>query len=480
MKTHQHTISRREFLRNATAVTTAGVVASPFLVPRHVLGDATQPGANDTVKVALIGLGGRCTGLYPHEIKPVAGLKVVAISDLVQPRIDSFMKRYAEDFQPEQGYTDFREMIEKEKPDGVMAITATHQRAWTSAIAMQMGCHLYIEKPMVLTISEGRYLVNAARKYNRVTQVGTQQRSLPLCLWACKQVQDGAIGKVKVVQAPNFVGPNIWTDQPGQPYPEGMNDEVWDRWTNQAELRPYHAQLFYNWSNWWDYDAGGLCFGVSGWGTHSYDQVNMVLGMNDTGPVEILLEEPCTIQDSGKFVTRKPTDEDYDPEYKPEDDTGTAYFGMAKVKGPRAKMKMWFANGVELRFNLDGDRGPGLGCIVTGENGKIEINRHKLSSNPKELAANMPEEFKNKRPETVYHVENWIDCIKTGKKCNADIEYGQRSTTLCELVNIVRATAPVGEKIGWDPVKERFTNNDKGNEMLSRPRRKGYELPELS
>jgi predicted dehydrogenase len=361
-------------------------------------------------------------------------------------------------------------MIEKEKPDGIMAETTTHQRAWTAGIAMQMGCHLYIEKPMVLTIEEGRYLVNSAKKYKRVTQVGTQQRSLPLCKWACKQVQDGAIGKVTIVQAPNFVGPNMWTDQPKEDYPEGMNDEVWDLWTNQAVLRPYHHQLHYGWSNWWDYDAGGLCFGVSGWGTHSYDQVNMALGMNETGPVEILLEEEPTIQDSGKFVARKPTD----------DETGADYYGMAKVTGPRAKMTMWFANGVELRLHLDGDRGPGLGCIVTGEKGKIEINRHKIASNPKEIAASLPDECKNKRDETVYHVENWVECIKTGEKCNADIEYGQRSTTLCELVNIVRATAPVGQKIGWDPAKERFTNNDKGNAMLSRPRRKGYELPALT
>jgi len=458
-------LTRRRFLGAA-----ALAVASPLVIPRSVLGQNGSPGANDTVKVALIGLGGRCTDVYPNAVKPAAGVKAVAICDFWPKRVTDFMKRFDGDFKPEQGYSDFRKMIEKEKPDGVMAETTTHQRAWTSAIAMQMGCHLYIEKPMVLTIEEGRYLVNCARKYKRVTQVGTQQRSLPLCMWACKQIQDGVLGKVKVVEAPNFVGPNVWTDQPQQAYPEGMNDEIWDLWTNQAVLRPYHPSLHYGWSNWWDYDAGGLCFGVSGWGTHSYDQVNMVLAMNETGPVEILLEEPCTIQDSGKFVTRKPTDEE----------TGADYYGMAKVNGPRAKMKMWFADGVELRLNLDGDRGPGLGCIVTGEKGKMEVNRHKLSSNPKEIVAALPEECKNHRPETVYHVENWVEGIKTGKTCNADIEYGQRSTTLCELVNIVRATAPVGEKIGWDPVKERFTNNEKGNAMLARPRRKGYELPELT
>ncbi|MDR0327170.1 MAG: Gfo/Idh/MocA family oxidoreductase, partial [Planctomycetaceae bacterium] len=385
--------SRRQFLGAASAAATA-----PFIIPRSVLGQGGSPGANDTVKVAIIGLGNRCTGIYEPAVKAAAGLKVIAICDFWSKRLNDFAQRFSGDFTPEQCFLDFRKMIEKEKPDGVMVETTTHQRAWTAGIAMQMGCHLYIEKPMCLTIEEGRYLVNSARKYKRVTQVGTQQRSLPLCKWACKQVQDGVLGRVKIVQAPNFVGPNIWVDQPGEPYPEGMDDATWDLWTNQAVLRPYHHDLHFGWDRWWDYDAGGPCFGVSGWGTHSYDQVNMALGTNDTGPVEILLEEPCTIQDSGKFETRKPLD----------DETGVDYYGMAKVTGPRGKMTMWFANGVELQLHLDGDRGPGLGCIVTGDKAKMEINRHKLSSNPKDIVANRPEESNNARDETVYHVENWV------------------------------------------------------------------------
>ncbi|MCL2710619.1 MAG: Gfo/Idh/MocA family oxidoreductase [Planctomycetaceae bacterium] len=462
----QNTPSRRQFLAAASAA-----VAVPFIIPRSVFGQAGQPSANETITVALVGLGGRCTGLY-QEIKanPTTAMKTVALCDLMQPRVTNFMNRFRGDFTVEQGFTDLRTMLEKVKPDGVMAVTATHQRARVSAIAMQMGSHVYIEKPMALTIEEGRYLVDATRKYKKVTQIGTQQRSLPLCKWACKQVQDGVIGKVKIVEAPNFVGPNVWTDRPGQPYPEGMNDEVWDRWTDQAVWRPYHADLYHGWANWWDYDAGGRTFGVSGWGTHSYDQANMALGTNETGPVEILLEEPSEIQRSGRFDNRQP-----DPE-----ETGAAYYGMADVTGPRGKMTMWFADGVEMRLHLDGDRGPGLGCIVTGETGKLEINRHKLASNPREIVANMPDEFQNRRSETIYHIDDWLACIKTGEKCTADVEYGQRSTTLCELVNIVRATAPVGKKIGWDPEKERFTNNDKGNEMLSRPRRRGYELPALT
>ncbi|MGL6195215.1 MAG: Gfo/Idh/MocA family protein, partial [Thermoguttaceae bacterium] len=268
-----------------------------------------------------------------------------------------------------------------------------------------------------------------------------------------------------------FVGPNIWKDQPGQELPAGGKEGWWDIWTNQAVYRPYHPQLFYGWSNWWDYDAGGLCFGVSGWGTHSYDQVNMTLGYKDTGPVEVVLLEEPRIEQSGKFPNRTVE----------EDETGSPYYGMAQVTGPRGKINMTFADGVELRLELDGDWGPGLGAIFVGDKGKIEINRHKVSSNPKGLTSPIPKEAENGpgHLETSFHVQNWIDCIKSGETCNADIEYGQRSTTLCELVNITRSVGDVGKKLAWDPVKEQFTNCDEGNKLLSRPRRKGWELPDL-
>ncbi len=138
---------------------------------------------------------------------------------------------------------------------------------------------------------------------------------------------------------------------------------------------------------------------------------------------------------------------------------------------------MWFDNGTELRLNLDGDRGPGLGCIFVGEKGKIEINRDKVSANPKERLTGEGNPGHLKVSENHDHLANWADCMKTRKRCNADIEYGQRSSTLCYLVNIAREVGEVGKKLQWDPVAERFTNCDAGNKLLSRPRRKGYELP---
>ena len=141
---------------------------------------------------------------------------------------------------------------------------------------------------------------------------------------------------------------------------------------------------------------------------------------------------------------------------------------------------MWFAAGHEVRYHLDGDKGPGLGAIFVGDEAKLEINRNKLASNPKELIQSPDNPGPITKPETQYHVENWLECIKTRQRCTADIEYGQRSSSLCYLVNIVRDVGQVGKKLKWDPEAERFTNCDEGNALLSRPRRKAYELPKLT
>ena len=451
-------ISRRSLLKSAVA-------SAPLFVSARALG-LDGPSANERVVVGVIGLGGRARGLTGHAIL-VPEIRVAAVCDVFQPRIDSFLSTVGKE-QKWKGYTDFREMIEKEKLDAVMVETTTHARAWIACHAMAAGADAYIEKPMSLTIEEGREMVNVARKYKRVTQVGTQQRSIPLNNWASDLVKNGAIGKVTAVLAPNFVGPVHWKPEPAQEMPEGGSENWWDIWTNQAEFRPYHVNLHRGWSRWWAYDGGGRCFGVTGWGAHSYDQIQRGLGTDETGPLEVVLEEPVSDQDCGKFDPRKPTD----------DETGARYYKMTKnVIGPRAKVRMKYANGTELRLHLDGDWGPGLGCVFVGEKGKIEINRDKIAANPKELLQSADNPGHLAVPENQPHLENWAQCIKTRERCHADIEYGQRSSTLCYLVNIARGVGRVGEVLKWDPETERFTNCDEGNKMLSRPRRRGYELP---
>ncbi|MBW7866107.1 MAG: Gfo/Idh/MocA family oxidoreductase [Candidatus Hydrogenedentes bacterium] len=452
-------ITRRTFLKTAAA-------AAPMIISAKAFG-LDGPGANDTVNVGLIGLGGRCRDIV-NTCLDIPGIRMAAVCDCFRPRVDSSVAYLAGKGVEAKGYIDFREMMEKEKLDGVMVETTTHARAWITCVAMAAGLDAYIEKPMCLTIAEGREMVNIARKYGRVTQVGTQQRSIPLNNWASDLVKNGALGKVTQVLAPDFMGPDRWAAQPGQELPEGGDEGWWDIWTNQAEFRPYHADLHRGWANWWDYDGGGRSYGVTGWGTHSYDQINRGLGTDETGPVEVELEEAVTVKPCGAFKER---------EISP-DETGAPYYGMIKTSsGPRAKVRMKFAGGTELLLHLDGDCSPGLGAIFVGEKGRIEINRDAISSDPKELvqASDRPPTLKVQ--ETQPHIENWMDCIKTRKRCNADIEYGQRSSSLCYLVNIVRDVGRVGETLKWDPENERFTNCDEANAMLSRPRRPGYELP---
>lgn len=460
-----------QWTRRQALAAGAGILAPCFL-PARILGRDGAAPPSETVRVGVIGCGGRSRMI--REAADVKAFQVVAACDCLRERAERFVQELSNG-QPWGVYDDFRQMIDQEKLDAVMVETTTHARAWITMLAMQMGMDVYIEKPMSLTIAEGRAMVNAARKYRRVTQVGTQQRSMPINNWASDLVKNGAIGPINTVLAPNFVGPSVWTKTSSADVQDPV-EAWWNIWTNQAELRPLEPELQQGWAKWADYDGGGLCFGVTGWGTHSFDQINRALGTDDTGPTAIVLEEPVADRDTGRFQSRETVGGAL-PGLTGAEDTGADYHGMAQLNGPRAKVRMHFDTGAELRLHLDGDRGPGLGAIFVGENGKIEINRNRVASNPAEIVRVADNPGPNRRPETAYHVENWIDCIKSRQKCTADIEIGQRSTSLCHLVNIVRQVGLVGQTLNWDPVAERFTNCDDANKLLDRPRRAGFELP---
>jgi len=432
-------------------------LAMPYVITSRALGQGGQPGANERVNIGIIGLGGRARSMA-RTCALIPEVRIVAVCDCFLPACEAFIANVGEG-QNWTAYEDFRVMCDKAKLDGVMIETTTHARAWVTILAMQAGMDAYIEKPMCLTIAEGREMVRAARRHGRVTQVGTQQRSMPINNWASDLVKSGALGKVRSVIAPNFAGPDRWVDQPGQPLPEGGSAIWWDVWTNQAVFRPYHSELHRGWMRWWDYDGGGLSFGVTGWGTHSYDQVQRALGTDETGPVEVVLEEAVARRSIRGYDDTSNTD----------------------LVGPRAKVRMRYANGVELLLHADrqGQGLHGLGATFVCEKGTIDIERNELASDPPDIVKSPDNPGPNQKDESQYHVENWVECIKTRKRCTADIEYGQRSTTLCYLVNTARDVGRVGEVLRWNPKTERFTNSDEGNELLSRPRRKGYELPKL-
>jgi predicted dehydrogenase len=415
---------RRNFLRR-TAAAAVGALAAPSIVPARALAAGERPGANDRVVIGFVGTGGRARQLMDHV---PAGGQIVAISDCFVQRMTETLQQKGTSWKT---YQDYRRMFDREKLDAVVVATPDHARVLPCIRACQANLDVYAEKPLTLTIAEGRVLVHAARKYNRVFQVGSQQRTMEMNRFACQFVRNGGVGKLRVVLGMNYPGPRRYTGLPEQPIPEGLD---WDVWQAQAPWRPYNSQLHFGWMGWRAYSGGEM----TNWGAHGLDQIQWALGASQSGPVEIW-----------------PTSE-----------------------GPNGKVSMKYANGLVVRLELE--KGPMGGAIFVGDSGKIEINRNKFTTNPPDLVKSAPEPATAEiwegpgwiaRP----HIQNWLDCIKTRQRPNADVEIGHRSISVCHLANIARE---VGRKLRWDPDNETFVNDDEANCYLDRPKRKGYELPD--
>ncbi|HSW46133.1 MAG TPA: Gfo/Idh/MocA family oxidoreductase [Phycisphaerae bacterium] len=430
-------MKRRTFLKTAAAG-----LAVPYFIPRSVLAAPGRPGANDRIAVGVIGCGGRIISIL-HEFP--ASLQVVGLADcdLRQMNVGSVfgnavsnMEKFAQTFPKWNRYQDYREMFDKEKLDAVFVTTTTHARALICIHAVQAGLDVYAEKPLTLTIEEGRVLVNAARKHKRVVQVGTQCRSLDLYSWVNDLVRGGRLGKIEKVVAHNFEPPVRREPKAGQPAPKELN---WDMWCNHTPLVPYVPGEMHPscdlWGKWRDYDGGGLRWGMTGWGTHSLDMVQAALGTDYTGPVEVWPEKPG---------------DDHSP------------------------VLMRYADGRRLELTLPRGHGNFWGQIFHGEKGKIEFFLDKLESNPSELVAGHP---KPQGYPALPHLEDWIACMRSRNRPNADVEIAHRSTSICHMANIARE---LGRRLHWNPAIEQFVGDDEANALRSRPRRKGYELPNIA
>lgn len=209
--------TRRQFLKHSAA---AGL-AAPWVIPSNVLAAPGKPGANDRVVIGFIGNGGRARQLMDHV--PEDG-RIVAISDCYVQRMTETLQQKKTNWKT---YQDYRKMLEAENLDAVVVATPDHARVLPCIHACQAGLDVYAEKPLTLTIAEGRVLVNAVRKHKRIFQVGSQQRTMEMNRFACELVRTGGIGKIKAVLAVCYPGPRRYTGLPEQPIPEGLD---WDRW----------------------------------------------------------------------------------------------------------------------------------------------------------------------------------------------------------------------------------------------------------
>ncbi|HVT30615.1 MAG TPA: Gfo/Idh/MocA family oxidoreductase, partial [Lacipirellulaceae bacterium] len=231
--------TRREFLKQAAAASAA--ISAPTIVPARVLGRENSPSANEQVIIGVIGVGGRCNQLIDQV---PAGGKIVAACDCYLHRAKEAANRRKANWNI---YQDYRKMFDKEKLDAVIIATPDHARTLPCIRAVQAGLDVYAEKPLTAYVREGRILVDAVRKYNRVFQVGTQQRTMEINRFCCEFVRDGKIGKVKLVSAVNYPGPRRYTGLPEEPVPA---TDDWNTWCGPTKMRPFNKQLQFAWMQW--------------------------------------------------------------------------------------------------------------------------------------------------------------------------------------------------------------------------------------
>lgn len=422
-------MNRRHFLSG----TAAAAMAFPTVLPARVFARPGRLGPNDRPRVGFIGLGGRARALLTQEWPDEAD--VVAVADCFLPACEQAAKAVPGGDRWKQ-YQSYRAMLDAEQLDAVFVETTTHNRVRACLAVLQAGCDVYAEKPLTLTVAEGRVLSDAVAKAGRVLQCGTQQRSMPINQFASRLVREGAIGKIKEVITFNFLPPKDWLPRAGRPIPKGLD---WNEWCGQTELRPYHPTLQHGWSDFVEYDGGGQSWGVSGWGTHSLDQVQCALGTDHTGPLEVWPEEP----------------------------------------GPFGRVTMRYENGTLLKLAGPKRSFEDLGAIFVGEKGRIEILRGSAIADPPELLKGAPPDSPSVRPgETIDHIRNFFACMRTRAVPNAPVEAAHRATTVCHLVNIART---LGRHLYWNPTEETFNGEGaaEANEFLSRTPREGFELPRI-
>ncbi|MBQ9126487.1 MAG: Gfo/Idh/MocA family oxidoreductase, partial [Thermoguttaceae bacterium] len=406
---------------------------------RSALADGTRPGANDRIGVAGIGVGRRGSEIFASAARnPKA--QAICVADVWLPRAENIAKKHKCD----AAYQDYRRVLDRKDVDAVLTATPEHWRGLVCINACLAGKHVYGEKPITLTISEGALMEKAARKNNVVFQTGSQQRSQRQNYVGCEFIRNGGLGQIKEVIAANYESPWL-CDLPAQPIPDGLD---WETWCGPTPVVPYNIDLFTprakpGWLSFRPYSGGEM----TGWGTHGFDQIQCALGTDLTMPTEIIVEEGAE-----KLIP---------PVYSKAED---AKRGNEICSKPRLAYK--YANGIIVRLG-NANRGGG---IFIGEKGKMEIFRGNLKSNPPEIA----EELLKSERRDQDHVDNWLSCILTGERPISDIAIGRRSAAICHLLNIARY---LGRSLKWDPDKEVFIGDDEANTYLSREPRKGYELP---
>jgi predicted dehydrogenase len=426
-------LSRRQFM-GTFAVAGMGF---PSVVPSSVLGSNKRVAPNGRIGLGFIGLGKQGSSLIRSFLRE-ADAQAVAVCDVDSIKRDHGRK-LAEDFYAGRAgvgeyrgikaFHDYRELLQRPDIDAVVTAMPDHWHAIAAVDAARAGKDIYCEKPLANSIAEARAIVETARRYGRVFQTGSQQRSDERFRFACELVRNGYIGRIEKVIA-NVGGPAKEAyELPEEPVPPYLD---WDFWLGPAPWRPFSSVLaphldvpgFPLWRDYWDFGGGGM----TDWGAHHFDIAQWGLGMDDTGPVEVL---PPDGKDTRVLTYR-------------------------------------YSNGAILTRE-----GGVNGVMFIGSEGRVEVNRGHLKTWPEKLA------YGRLRPGDIHlyrsdnHLTDWLKCIRTRSRPICDGEIGCRSVTVCHIGNIAYR---LGRPLRWDPVGEKFQDDDAANRLLGRPYRSPWRL----
>ncbi|MDO4559068.1 MAG: Gfo/Idh/MocA family oxidoreductase [Planctomycetia bacterium] len=417
--------------------------------------NATSP-ANERIRVAFVGVSNR--GMQLVDAFRKTGdprLEIVALCDVYAPARDAAAEKLG--IPAGNCYTDFRKLYERRDIDAVVLATPDHWHAIQTVDACAAGFDVYVEKPLAMTVVEGRRMVQAARKFNRIVQAGIHRRSSGTYQRAAQLIADGYIGKVTVSRAyriSNMAPAGIGRAQPTEP-PEGLD---WDLWQGPGPARPWQANITPYKFRWWSRYSSQM----ANWGIHYLDAIRWLTGENAAESVCTLggvyaVDDDRTIPDTLQAIWTFPSGR-------------LATFGQYEGTGTDA---LPFGAELELR----GTRGT---MYLTGWGKSITV----VPSRPGQFQTDRGnrcepmDETVDTKDATIANAQNFLDCIVSRERPVADVETAHLSTVLAQIGNI---SLSVGELLRWDATAERFvgTSADAANAMLHYEYRAPWKLMEL-
>jgi len=440
-------LARRVFLKHSAAAFATGAAAP--CVWTGLSADAAEA-KNARLSVASIGVGGRGSGIGNQAGK--LG-HMIACCDVDRQRAEKFAAKYGTACKI---YKDYRELLDKQKPDVVTIGTPDHWHIAIAIHALKTGRDVYCEKPLTLTIDEGKLICKVVRQSGRVFQVGTQQRSdRGGFLTAIALARSGRLGKTLTATCSIGAGPAGGPFPTSKP-PAGLD---WDFWLGQAPKVEYSRERCHGTFRWWlEYSGGKL----TDWGAHHVDIAQWGLGYEHSGPIEI---------EGRGDLPGIPAD--FDP---------VAFFaGKQKIPNgyntaTRFKITLKFENGSQMIVQ----HGPDNGIWFKGEQGQVFVNRGRITGNPIEQLTEADKKWLDEETAKLYkgmpfsgHMGNFFDCVRRRKEPVSDVFTHHRELTSCHICNIAML---LKRKLRWDPKQEVFLGDEQANALLSRPQRKGYEI----